>query len=88
MQFLLFALSVNCDSPTVKQTANGPIEGKEETSSLGKKYYAFKGIPYAEAPITGEDPHSGQRVDRRFKVWYLKVLFIFVNLPHTSDCDH
>lgn len=75
MQIVLFALSVNSDLLTVRQTTNGPIEGKVETSSLGKKYYAFKGIPYAEAPITGRDPNTGEKVDRRFKV---KCLIIYI----------
>lgn len=63
----------------VRQTANGPIEGTIKTSSLGKQYYAFMGIPYAEVPITGVDPYSGEQVDRRFKVVsfpnYFKSLF-------------
>lgn len=59
---------VFCDIPTIRQTWNGPVEGVELLSSLGQKYYAFKGIPYAEAPITGTDPYTGEQVDRRFKV--------------------
>lgn len=65
---LLLVLGVYCDLTIVKQTNNGPIEGIEQTSSLGQKYYAFRGVPYAETPITGKDPHTGEQVDRRFKV--------------------
>lgn len=66
---LLLLLYVGCNNlSTVRQTKNGPIQGIEMTSSLGQKYYAFKGIPYAEPPITGIDPYTGEQVDRRFKV--------------------
>lgn len=69
MVSIFFLASVSCDSLTVRQTTNGPIEGIEKATSLGQKYYSFRGIPYAEAPITGKDPFSGEEVDRRFKVW-------------------
>lgn len=65
---LLLAISAQSDSPTIRRTTNGPIEGVEQTSSLGQKYYAFKGIPFAEPPITGTDPYTGEYIDRRFKV--------------------
>lgn len=65
---LLLVRNMSCDSPTVRQTANGPVEGIELISSLGQKYYAFRGVPYAEPPITGIDPYTGKNVDRRFKV--------------------
>lgn len=52
----------------VRQTANGPVEGIAQTSVFGQKYYAFRGVPYAEPPITGYDPYTGEAVDRRFKV--------------------
>lgn len=55
-------------SPLLRDTTHGPVEGVELTSSLGQKYYAFRGIPFAEPPITGVDPHTGEIVDRRFKV--------------------
>lgn len=55
-------------SPLLRQTTHGPVEGVELTSSLGQKYYAFRGIPFAEPPITGIDPYTGEQVDRRFKV--------------------
>ncbi len=63
-------LSVHCnDVPlVVRTTANGPVEGLQQTSSLGQKYYSFRGIPFAEPPITGKDPYTGEEVDRRFKV--------------------
>ena len=66
LSIFLLALSVQCD--LIRQTANGPIEGIEQTSSLGQKYYAFRGVPFAEPPITGIDPYTGEPVDRRFKV--------------------
>lgn len=76
---LLLALSVSSnESPTIRQTTNGPIEGVEETSSLGLKYYAFRGIPFAEPPITGTDPYTGEEVDRRFKVRYKKIIESFL----------
>lgn len=68
MSILLYALYVQCDPPTIRQTTNGPIEGLERTSSLGQKYYSFLGVPFAEPPITGTDPYTGKQVDRRFKV--------------------
>lgn len=64
----LFALSVYCSPPTLRQTLYGPVEGVERASVLGQTYYAFEGIPYAEPPITGTDPYTGEKVDRRFKV--------------------
>lgn len=64
----IFVLNVHCDKLLVRQTANGPIEGITQTSSLGQMYYAFKGVPFAEPPITGRDPYTGEQVDRRFKV--------------------
>lgn len=67
--FLSFSL-VFSEKPTVRLTKNGPVEGLEMTSALGQKYYGFRGIPYAESPITGIDPHTGETVDRRFKVYY------------------
>ncbi|XP_055312058.1 esterase B1-like isoform X2 [Sitodiplosis mosellana] len=68
MPILLLLTSIaNCDFPTVRQTTNGPVEGTEQTSFFGKKYYSFRGIPYAEVPITGNDPYTGETVDRRFK---------------------
>uniref|UniRef100_A0A182NP54 Carboxylic ester hydrolase n=1 Tax=Anopheles dirus TaxID=7168 RepID=A0A182NP54_9DIPT len=36
--------------PTV-YTSHGAIEGKMLTSRLGKQFYAFRGIPYAQPPI-------------------------------------
>lgn len=73
---LLFISIVRCDHPTIRQTNNGPVEGLEETSFLGKKYYAFKGVPYAEVPITGTDPYTAAEVDRRFKV--ITIFFLLI----------
>lgn len=67
----LLVKSVYCDQQLVRQTNNGPVEGIEELSSLGQKYYAFRGVPYAEPPITGIDPYTGEEVNRRFKVRYV-----------------
>lgn len=69
LSYLFLAQNVRSDQPTVRETSNGPVEGIEEVTSLGQNYYAFKGIPYAEPPITGIDPYSGEQVDRRFKVF-------------------
>lgn len=57
-----------CSLTTLRQTTHGPVEGIEETTVFGQKYYAFQGIPYAAPPITGLDPYTGEKVDRRFKV--------------------
>lgn len=59
-----------CDSDccNIRQTNNGPVEGMIQSGIFGKKFYAFRGIPYAETPITGIDPNTGEKVDRRFKV--------------------
>lgn len=65
--FFTLVFNLFFTSPTVRLTANGPVQGILKTSSLGQNYYAFKGIPYAEAPITGVDPYTGKVVDRRFK---------------------
>lgn len=56
------------DSPLIRQTTLGLVEGIENKTSLGLKFYAFRGIPFAEPPITGIDPCTGEWVDRRFKV--------------------
>lgn len=74
---VIIAQYVFCDTPTIRQTCNGPVEGIELISSLGQKYYAFKGIPFAETPITGTDPYTGEQVDRRFKVRKKIKLVIF-----------
>lgn len=58
--------------PTIRQTSHGPVEGIEETTVFGQKYYAFRGIPYAAPPITGSDPYTGEQVDRRFKVNWIE----------------
>ena len=55
------------ESPTIRQTLNGPVEGIEQTTALGQKFYSFRGIPFAEPPITGIDPYTSEQVDRRFK---------------------
>lgn len=68
LTFQFFIISVLCSSPTIRQTRNGPVEGIEQTSIFGQKYHAFLGIPFAEPPITGLDPYTGEQVDRRFKV--------------------
>lgn len=66
--FQFFIMNVQCNLPTIRQTLNGPVEGVEQMSLLGQKYYAFRGIPFAEPPITGTDPYTGEQVNRRFKV--------------------
>ena len=83
---------VYCNSPTLKQTSNGPVEGIELISSLGQKYYAFRGIPFAEPPITGIDPYTGEEIDRRFKVRlknqtqrYQIISIYFFHEAHSND---
>lgn len=75
---LLLISIVHSDSSAIRQTQNGPVEGLEEISVLGKKYYSFRGVPYAEVPITGIDPYTGAEVDRRFKVKE-RILQFFMN---------
>lgn len=62
-------------SDIIRQTQNGLVEGVEQYSSLGQKYFAFRGIPFAEPPITGMDPYTGDQVDRRFKVYSFNLYF-------------
>lgn len=64
--------------PTIRQTSNGPVDGIVQISALNQRYYSFQGIPFAAPPITGIDPHTGEQVDRRFKVRNVYNLF-FVN---------
>lgn len=66
---IVFIQNVRCSPSTIRQTLNGPIEGIELMSSLGQKYLAFKGVRYAMPPITVVHPITGDRVDRRFKVF-------------------
>lgn len=81
LPLLLLAINLRGDymltPPTIRLTTNGPVEGIQQTSKLGQTYYAFHSIPYAEAPITGIDPYSGNQVDRRFKV-FLYPFFVCV----------
>lgn len=74
LMMLLLVPNVYSSSP-VFRTINGPVEGVEQISSLGKPYYAFRGIPYAEPPITGIDQYTGEEVDRRFKVQHILLTF-------------
>lgn len=69
--FVSLVLTVHGLLPLIRQTTNGSVEGIEQISSLGQKYYAFRGIRYAEPPISGIDPYNGEKVDRRFKVKYI-----------------
>lgn len=64
----LFEQTEQRGSLLIRPTPNGLVEGIERTTTLGQKYYAFYGIPYAAPPITGIDPYTGEKVDRRFKV--------------------
>lgn len=66
--FLSIVHYVHCRNPLVRQTKNGPVEGVEMETISGQTFYAFKTIPYANPPITGRDPYTGEIVDRRFKV--------------------
>lgn len=69
--FLLLSTKTFHDLSTIRKTLHGPVEGIAETSALGQTYYAFRGIPFAQPPITGRDPYTGEQVDRRFKVQFL-----------------
>lgn len=66
--FLTIVHYVQCKRPIIRQTANGPVEGFEKKTILGQTYYSFLAIPFANPPITGKDPYTGDFVDRRFKV--------------------
>lgn len=69
MSLILSSILIEfCEHPFVRETNNGPVESIEQISSLRQKYYAFRGISFAEPPITGVDPYTGEKVDRRFKV--------------------
>lgn len=74
LSFQLLVLNVCCDDVTVRYTENGPVEGTELLTSLGQQYVAFKGIPFAEPPVTGTDLHTGEWIDRRFKVLYTEIV--------------
>lgn len=68
LPILLMMLCVRCHYRIIRQTQNGLVEGLEQVTSLGQKYFSFRGIPFAAPPITGRDPFTGKQVDRRFKV--------------------
>lgn len=74
--------------PTVRHTANGPVAGIQQTSSLGQEYYAFKGVPYAEPPITGKDKYTDEYVDRRFKVRRLRSLPYSFMIIKKKTCEN
>lgn len=80
--FLL--MRVQCIKPIIRQTSNGPVEGIEQISALHQRYYSFRGIPYAEPPITSIDPYTGEKVDRRFKVWssFMNINKYILNIRH------
>lgn len=70
---LVFSLLLSAvRSNILRNTENGKVKGKEDISSLGQKYYAFRSVPYALPPINGFDDDIGV-INRRFKV-----------LPHIS----
>lgn len=88
--FLMFVLNVMSSTSTIRQTLNGPVEGVVQKSVLGQLFYGFLGIPFAEPPITGIDPYTGKRVDRRFKVWFdIKLIWSWPRIndfrPHTDN---
>ncbi|XP_014273060.1 venom carboxylesterase-6 [Halyomorpha halys] len=61
---VLFSYLVSKSFSIELTTRKGDIEGTEETSRSGRKYYAFKGIPYAQPPINelrlkNPQPHQG-----------------------------
>lgn len=69
--FSLLTIADNVRSqtdPLFRETANGFVKGAMKYTSMGQKYYSFRSVPYAEPPVTGQDPYTKQTVDRRFKV--------------------
>lgn len=86
---VLFFFKYNYSSIIV-QTTHGPVESVKYMTIFNQKCHIFKGIPYAAPPITGIDPYTGQKVDRRFKVCvsakyfssYLIILNKTVSLLH------
>lgn len=80
IQFLLLSVAVIITIPTaiteeispVVESKSGPVRGKIfKTLYDQRSYYAFKGIPYAEAPVN----------KLRFKVCYqLNLCLLFVSL--------
>lgn len=83
--YTLFKVNVYCiQSNLVRMTENGPVQGIEKTSALGQKYYSFRGVPFAAPPITGVDPYTGLKVDRRFKV---RILGYFWTSPNVNLND-
>lgn len=66
--FSVLLIVSNVYSSTIRQTTNGPVEGIVLPTILGKNCTAFFSVPYAEPPITGKHPQTGQMLDNRFKV--------------------
>ena len=48
---LILAVESTYSQSVVIQTTNGQIRGAEKTTRLGRKHYAFLGIPYAKPPV-------------------------------------
>lgn len=85
---LSFLVMVQCSRAALRQTVNGPIEGVVMNTTFGQEFYAFKSIPYAKPPITGKDLQTGEMVDRRFKVCWITIKFLW-NLSfrrQSMDC--
>lgn len=74
---LSFGFASNSTLVKTVVTENGAIRGQRETSlRKNMEFYAFRGIPYAKAPL-GE---------LRFKV-LLKVFFLFCVEARRHFCD-
>lgn len=83
VSLLLFTQNVYGSTPTLRMTTNGLVEGIEQTSILGQKFYSFRGIPFAAPPITGIDRFTGKFVDRRFKV----IRCCFLCIQYSSSIE-
>nr|UYG55603.1 carboxylesterase 3 [Arma chinensis] len=58
-----FLILASCSALELK-TRKGSLQGTEESSRNGRKYYAFRGIPYAQPPVgklrlRNPQPHNG-----------------------------
>lgn len=60
---LVLLIAASCSAIELK-TRKGSLQGTEESSRNGRKYYAFRGIPYAQPPVgklrlRNPQPHYG-----------------------------
>ncbi|CAH1395301.1 unnamed protein product [Nezara viridula] len=60
---LVLLIAASCSAIELK-TRKGSLQGTEESSRNGRKYYAFRGVPYAQPPVgklrlRNPQPHNG-----------------------------